>query len=74
MSPKVFKLFLAVAFLIVTFSGGAFAWGDEGHHITVRIAANYLDTAARIEVIRLLKVDAGDKSLITRKTARMFLT
>ncbi|MGC2236929.1 MAG: S1/P1 nuclease [Pyrinomonadaceae bacterium] len=54
-----FRLFL-FAFLIAALSVNAFAWGDEGHHITVRIAASFLTPAARIEVIKLLKVDAGN--------------
>ena len=59
MSSKVFgSYFLFAVFLISALSSNAFAWGNEGHHITVRIAANYLDPLARIEVIKLLREDA----------------
>lgn len=60
MPSKVFKVFLVVAFLIVAFSLNAFAWGSEGHQITVRIAAGFLNPSARAEVIKLLKVDAAN--------------
>jgi hypothetical protein len=58
-SKSYFRLFLFTLF-IFTLAFNAFAWGDEGHHITVRIAANYLSPTARTEVVRLLKVDAGN--------------
>jgi hypothetical protein len=43
--------------LIAMLSGNAFAWGMEGHRITARIAAMYLNPVARAEVIRLLRTD-----------------
>lgn len=68
MSSKVFtSLFLSVL-LIAGFSINAYAWGDEGHRITVRIAAEYLNAEARTEVIKLIKVDAANNELYYKKT------
>jgi hypothetical protein len=60
MSAKFFKSYFKILFFAAMLSANAFAWGNEGHHITVRIAANYLNPAARAEVIRLLKTDAAN--------------
>jgi hypothetical protein len=62
MSSKSFRLFLFVIFLLVPAPVNIFAWGGEGHEITVRIAANFLTPAARAGVIELLKVDAANNA------------
>jgi len=66
-SKSRFRLFFFAAFLVAGLSLNAFAWGDEGHHITVRIAANYLTPAVRAEVIRLLKTDIGNNTFYYQK-------
>lgn len=77
MSSNVFKshfrLFFFAALLIIALSPNAFAWGDEGHRITVRIAANYLTPAVRAEVIRLLKTDIGNNTAYYQKTCANIL-
>jgi hypothetical protein len=77
MSLKVFKSHFRLfffAFLIVSLSGSAFAWGGEGHHITVRIAASFLSPAARDEVIKLLKVDAVNNESYYKQNCQNVLT
>ena len=63
-----FRLFFRVAILTAALSFNIFAWGDEGHRITVRIAANYLLPEVRAEVIRLLKTDIGNNAVYYQKT------
>ena len=46
-----------VAFFTVLPLVNVLAWGDEGHRITVRIAARHLDSQARAEVGRLILAD-----------------
>lgn len=63
-----FRLFFGAFFLIAALSFNIFAWGDEGHRITVRIAANYLLPEVQTEVIRLLKTDIGNNPAYYEKT------
>ena len=60
--------FLFAVFSIFALSFNIFGWGEEGHRITVRIAAGYLTPAVREEAIRLLKTDIGNNNAYYRQT------
>jgi S1/P1 Nuclease len=61
MLTKLFKTRLVAlslcAVLIAMLPGNAHAWGLEGHRITARIAAMYVNPVARAEIIKLLRTD-----------------
>jgi S1/P1 Nuclease len=52
---KRFCALLLCAGLVLTLPVSALAWGTEGHRMTARIAAKYLNPRARAEVITLLR-------------------
>lgn len=65
MPSNVFRSLFAFFFCVFFIAGSSvpmFAWGAEGHAITVRIAASYLTPAARAEVIRLLRTDIANNT------------
>lgn len=66
MLTKLFKTRLVAlslcAGLIALLPGNAGAWGIEGHRITARIAAKYLNPVARAEVIKLLRTDISNNA------------
>ena len=78
MLTKLFKTrFVALSLcagLIAALPGNALAWGMEGHRITARIAAKYLNAPARAEVVKLLRTDIRNNTDYYQKNCSTILS